>query len=459
MQWVARILILVLGVTAAQDDQNLGDGSVVIKKVSPLEQLLATATASTSKEVSPLQDRQRVKRKPLRFRPKGESRFKPKNFKKLFADNLGKSKVVPETKSRFADFPIKQIPSEEPVKIAPKVIHSIDSTTTEQSEEAHDFLTTPEPTRKKHREFNHKSSREENIKSRFAGFQKRPRPAPLKQILTNKQNVFEEIIDPAPTETQPDILSTLGPIVEISEESPDEKELTPILTKQIPYAISNDISKDTIYTQSALFEDLLAKTGAQSVGVTTDIARRPKQKIPKEKEEDGRHDHARQLGEPRGRRRSSARRESHKKAPEEIEEPYEKQGQERKKIPLPPRRKKASFVKKKHGKNSKVGTVKNYRYKNEDGSITWGYHNDDGSFKEETIGVDCITHGRYGYTDTYGEQREYSYSSGVRCDPDTRKVKVSDPGTHGTNGHGYYDYTQNKFVMPDGRRVRVVVNQ
>ena len=43
--------------------------------------------------------------------------------------------------------------------------------------------------------------------------------------------------------------------------------------------------------------------------------------------------------------------------------------------------------------------------------------------QEETIGVDCITHGRYGYTDSYGEQREYSYSSGVRCDPHTRKVR------------------------------------
>jgi len=383
----------------------------VIKKVSPLEQLLATATASTSKEVLPLQNRQRVKRKPLRFRPKGESRFKPKNFKSLFADSLGKSKVVPETKSRFADFPIKQIPSEEPVKVESKVIHSKESTTTEQSEEAHDFLTTPEPTRKKHREFNHKSSREENIKSRFAGFQKRPRPAPLKQILTNKQNVFQEIIDPAPTETQPDILSTLGPIVEIIEETSEEPEIiSPKLTNPIPYAISNDITSDTIYTQSALFEDLLAKTGAQSVGVTRDIARHPKQKRPEVKEEPigNRQDHARQISEPRARKRSSSRRGSRgstKQIPEEKVDQYEKQGQERVKIPLPPKHKKASFVKKKkHTKKSKVGTVKNYRYKNEDGSITWGYHNDDGSFKEETIGVDCITHGRYGYTDSYGEQ-------------------------------------------------------
>ena len=85
-------------------------------------------------------------------------------------------------------------------------------------------------------------------------------------------------------------------------------------------------------------------------------------------------------------------------------------------------------------------------------------------FQEETIGVDCITHGRYGYIDPAGEHRhgwphtrggarggqrgvrgdfkqcnlvvsqsqvlgeasrvprEYSYTSGIRCDPDTRKV-------------------------------------
>ena len=79
-----------------------------------------------------------------------------------------------------------------------------------------------------------------------------------------------------------------------------------------------------------------------------------------------------------------------------------------------------------------VGTVDRYRYENADGSITWGYKNEDGSFKvrmcksnhlkhenvvnindtnvsddvqEETIGVDCITHGRYGYVDPAGEQR------------------------------------------------------
>lgn len=107
-----------------------------------------------------------------------------------------------------------------------------------------------------------------------------------------------------------------------------------------------------------------------------------------------------------------------------------------------------------------VGTVERYRYENEDGSITWGYENDDGGYKEEIIGVDCVTKGKYGYIDPTGEVREYSYTGGVRCDPLTKKLSSADESqVTGANGHGFYDYAQNKFVMPDGRRVRVVVNQ
>lgn len=35
--------------------------------------------------------------------------------------------------------------------------------------------------------------------------------------------------------------------------------------------------------------------------------------------------------------------------------------------------------------------IRKYRDEHEDGTITWGYENDDGSFKEEIIGMDCIT--------------------------------------------------------------------
>lgn len=40
--------------------------------------------------------------------------------------------------------------------------------------------------------------------------------------------------------------------------------------------------------------------------------------------------------------------------------------------------------------------LRKYREENEDGTITWGFENDDGSFKEEIIGNDCVTRGRYG---------------------------------------------------------------
>lgn len=35
--------------------------------------------------------------------------------------------------------------------------------------------------------------------------------------------------------------------------------------------------------------------------------------------------------------------------------------------------------------------LRKYREEHEDGTITWGFENDDGSFKEETIGIDCVT--------------------------------------------------------------------
>lgn len=41
--------------------------------------------------------------------------------------------------------------------------------------------------------------------------------------------------------------------------------------------------------------------------------------------------------------------------------------------------------------------LRKYREENPDGTIVWGFENDDGSFKEETIGIDCITRGIYGY--------------------------------------------------------------
>ena len=43
-----------------------------------------------------------------------------------------------------------------------------------------------------------------------------------------------------------------------------------------------------------------------------------------------------------------------------------------------------------------------------------------GSFKEETLGADCVVRGKYGYVDPDGVKREYEYQSGNPCDPNKR---------------------------------------
>lgn len=63
-----------------------------------------------------------------------------------------------------------------------------------------------------------------------------------------------------------------------------------------------------------------------------------------------------------------------------------------------------------------VNTVERYSHTNEDGSFTFGYIAEDGSFREETRGVDCITRGKYGYIDPDGKKREFTYVSGLPCD-------------------------------------------
>ncbi|CAG9562556.1 unnamed protein product [Danaus chrysippus] len=84
--------------------------------------------------------------------------------------------------------------------------------------------------------------------------------------------------------------------------------------------------------------------------------------------------------------------------------------------------------------------IRKFRDENEDGSITWGFENDDGTFKEETIGVDCITRGKYGYVDPDGLKREYNYETGIACDK-TKEDKEQ---------KGFIDYQENKAVLPNG---------
>ncbi|BET01397.1 Hypothetical protein NTJ_14213 [Nesidiocoris tenuis] len=91
-------------------------------------------------------------------------------------------------------------------------------------------------------------------------------------------------------------------------------------------------------------------------------------------------------------------------------------------------------------------TLRKYRDDNPDGSITWGYENDDGSFKEETIGVDCVTRGKYGYVDPDGVRREYTYSSGIPCDKTQEDAETQ-------ASEGYIDYTNNKYVFANGATI------
>jgi len=238
-------------------------------------------------------------------------------------------------------------------------------------------------------------------------------------------------------------------------------------------------------------------TGAQPVGVTRDIKPAPVQLKAKaqapaparrttqtprasiREERSNRREHGRQLrlAPSSSRRREEESFDGRRVRQEDVyvdeDEQYDEYGDERlvqeqtRVVDLPARRKNirpsgsrrsGAETVRLGNRRTQVDTVENYRYQNEDGSITWGYQNEDGSFKEETIGIDCITHGKYGYVDPDGEVREYSYTSGNRCDPETRKVAAAQSESRSSK-HGYFDHARNNFVMPNGKRVRVIVNQ
>ena len=71
-----------------------------------------------------------------------------------------------------------------------------------------------------------------------------------------------------------------------------------------------------------------------------------------------------------------------------------------------------------------------------------------------------MSHHRYGYIDPKGEVREFTYKSGIPCDPKTKQPLNQDPTEKPRrNKKGYFDYSDNKFVLPNGKRVTVVVNK
>ncbi|XP_014213319.1 uncharacterized protein LOC106642910 [Copidosoma floridanum] len=91
--------------------------------------------------------------------------------------------------------------------------------------------------------------------------------------------------------------------------------------------------------------------------------------------------------------------------------------------------------------------IRRYREEMADGSILWGFENDDGSFKEEMIGIDCITRGKYGYVDPDGLKREYTYETGIKCDEEAQQQQDQDIL------NTFVDYQENKLVLPNGKTI------
>lgn len=121
-----------------------------------------------------------------------------------------------------------------------------------------------------------------------------------------------------------------------------------------------------------------------------------------------------------------------------IEEPFKQQ------VKPPAKSVKPSQSYDARGKKPVAQIIRRYRNDNPDGSITWGFENDDGSYKEEIIGVDCITRGKYGYIDPDGIRREYTYETGIKCDEEQREEEEE---------NGFVDYQENKLVLPDGKTI------
>ena len=66
---------------------------------------------------------------------------------------------------------------------------------------------------------------------------------------------------------------------------------------------------------------------------------------------------------------------------------------------------------------------------------------------------------RYGYIDPLGEVREFTYQSGIECDPITKQPVDEESSTPQNRQRGYFDYNANRYVTKDGRRGKLMVNK
>ena len=201
-----------------------------------------------------------------------------------------------------------------------------------------------------------------------------------------------------------------------SDTSTSERDFVkPILP--LPLVVSNDIGTKN-FDKNSIFETLKSLTGATPVGVTNEVTYHDKDdKIKKSKplkknivsrdntkeldsevssahdsdavqNQRGHHsrqDYARQLSGPAPNSRTSRRKSQQKvvtKDVHKVDESDRKAHLNSDAIiqPSKPRKGKKKSKRNKFRKAT-INTVERYRYENEDGSITWGYMNEDGGFK------------------------------------------------------------------------------
>ncbi|XP_018009868.1 pollen-specific leucine-rich repeat extensin-like protein 3 [Hyalella azteca] len=93
-----------------------------------------------------------------------------------------------------------------------------------------------------------------------------------------------------------------------------------------------------------------------------------------------------------------------------------------------------------------IQTTRRYSYFDEAGNYIFGYEAEDGSFKEEIRGKDCIVNGKYGYVDPDGIRREFTYVSGNKCDPNNPESDLLPDGTRIPSGDQFLHQTQEQAL-------------
>ena len=259
-----------------------------------------------------------------------------------------------------------------------------------------------------------------DIKSRFS---KRPRPSPVNHQREYKKKGMSFQLDKTtekPSTEFEDFFGKPEPVTTVATVSEDPTTLNPKYIQPIPLSLSE---------QTSIFVRLQSLTGAEPVGVITDMAKpvgvttdmaehREHDEHDTRGLDDGEdrqmdtqathgtsdhntqiiHHQHRKLSENQTRPSNNERQKIKGSNPHEKVRPSairgiqrkvtqkrrEKEKEEREELntiaPHQRKTKKAKLIHKRSRKG-KVVTLERYKYENEDGSITWGYQNNDGGYK------------------------------------------------------------------------------